>query len=95
MENGIYNRTVAGQPVFFEGDFYLSAFKSDEFTNDKGEIVKYAWVKLSDGYDNFQVVAPNDLGLDGVALRQKYHCIFTVGERDKKLRIIGLYDLKK
>ena len=91
MENGIYNRTVAGQPVFFEGDFYLSAFKSDEFTNDKGEVVKYAWVKLSDGYDNFQVVAPNDLGLDGVALRQKYHCVFTVGERDKKLRIIVIH----
>ena len=95
MENGIYNKTVAGVPIFLEGDFYLSSFKSDSFVNDKGETVNYSWVKLTDGYDNFKVVAPNDLGLDGVALRQKYHCYFTVGENDKKLRIVGLYDIKK
>ena len=95
MENGIYNKTVAGVPIFFEGDFYLSGFKSDSFPDENGKMINYAWVKLSDQYDNFKVVAPNDLGLDGVPLRQKYHCLFTVGENDKKLRIVGLYDIKK
>lgn len=95
MENGIYNKTVAGVPIFFEGDFYLSAFKSDSFTDENCKVINFAWVKLSDGFDSFKVVAPNDLGLDGVALRQKYHCLFTIGENDKKLRIVGLYDIKK
>jgi len=96
MENGvIYNTTVIGVPVFLEGDFYLASFKSDSFKNEKGEDVSYAWVKLSDGFDSFKVVAPNDLKLDGVVLRQKYHCLFTVSENDKKLRIVGIYDIKK
>lgn len=95
-EQGIFNNLIKSMECFLEGDFKLKQHELSTFTNNDGNEVNYAWAKLSTGEDSFVVSVPaNNYDLEKADVNNWYHCYFSVGEKNKKIYLIGLKPMER
>lgn len=91
--SSIFNVCEVGKLPMIESECILVGFENKTFTDDKGKDVHYADVTLSNGLQTFVVSCTADHGLNTIELGRPYLCKFFINK--KRIKLIGLYDLKK
>ena len=88
----IYNETEAGKLPLIEARLLLVGFNNGEFPDKYGKMIPYSEAELSNGIKSFKVGLAVGHDLDKVPLGCEYLCKFSVDK--KKIRLIGVYDIK-
>lgn len=92
MGTGILNNLEVGKLPMLESECVLIGFDDKQFTDNTGKVINYTDVTLSNGIQSFIVSASSGHGLGSATLGKKYLCKFYIVK--KKIKLIGLYDLK-